>query len=121
MRDARATYFAKWEAKNAEIDNPAIRASAEARQARLRAAHERITTASLAARDAYEPFMKDLNDIRKFLATEVSPQSTAMMADATRKANADGAVVKRKIDAVTAELDAVIGATGNTGGTGGPQ
>jgi hypothetical protein len=109
MRDSRAAYFAKWEEKAAEIDNPSIRASAEARKNRLRASHDRITTASLAARDAYEPFMRDLQDVRKFLATELSPATTSMLGDVSKKANADGATVKQKIDAVITELDTVTG------------
>jgi hypothetical protein len=75
----------------------------------LRARHERITTASLAARDAFGPFMRDLQDVRKFLATELSPATTSMLGDVSRKANADGANVKQKIDAVIVELDAVAG------------
>jgi hypothetical protein len=112
MRDERAAYFARWEDKAAEIDNPSIRASAEARKNRLRAAHDRITTAALAARDSYDPLMRDLQDVRKFLATELSPATTAMLGDVGKKANADGANVKQKIDAVIAELDAVTSGTG---------
>src|SRR4051794_12020795 len=42
MRASRDTYFASWEEKATEIDNPTIRASAEARRKRLRDAHEQI-------------------------------------------------------------------------------
>lgn len=107
MRDARSSYFAKWEAKAAEIDNPTIRASAENRKARLRAAHDRITSKSLEARDAYEPLMRDLQDVRKFLAAELSPATASMLGDVSTKASASGANVKQKIDAVIAELDTV--------------
>jgi hypothetical protein len=109
MRDARAAYFAQWEEKAAQIDNPSVRASAEAGKARLRAAHERITSASLAARDAYEPFMRDLQDVRRYMAADLSPTSLQMLGDVGKKAGADGATVKQRIDAVIAELDAVEG------------
>jgi hypothetical protein len=109
MRDSRAAYFAKWEEKAAEIDNPSIRASVEARKARLRAAHDRITTGALAARDAYEPFMRDLQDVRKYLAADLSPSSVQMLGDVGKKANTEGAVVKQRVNAVVAELDAVEG------------
>jgi chromosome segregation ATPase len=107
MRDAQAAYFARWEAKAAQIDNPSVRASAEARKSRLRSAQDRITSASLAARDAYEPFMRDLQDVRKYLGAELTPTSVQMLGDVDKKATADGAVVKQRIDAVIAELDAV--------------
>jgi len=109
MRDARAAYFAKWDAKTSEIDNPSLRASAEERKARLRAAHERITTDALAARDAYDPFMRDLRDVRKFLGGELDPASVRMLGDVARQATDDGAVVKQRVSTVIADLDAVEG------------
>ncbi|HQY87805.1 MAG TPA: DUF2959 family protein, partial [Tepidisphaeraceae bacterium] len=68
MRSSRDVYFANWEDKVSDIDNPTIRASAEARRKRLQSAHEEIITSSSAAKDAYVPFMKDLEDVRKYLA-----------------------------------------------------
>jgi hypothetical protein len=109
MRDAQAAYFARWEEKAAQIDNPSLRASAEERKSRLRAAHERITSSSLLARDAYDPFMRDLQDVRKYLAADLSPTSVQMLGDVSKRANADGAAVKQRINTVIRELDAVEG------------
>jgi hypothetical protein len=107
MRSSKDQYFGKWEERVTEIDNPTIRASAEARRKRLRDAHERIMTTSGDARDAYEPFMKDLQDIKKFLAADQSKGAIADLGDAAKKVQADGAVVKQKIAAVVATLDSV--------------
>jgi hypothetical protein len=115
MRNERAAYFARWEEKAATIDNPSIRASADARKARIRSGYERITTASLTAKDAYDPFMRDLQDVRKFLGGDLSPASVSMLGDVSKKANADGANVKQKIDAIIAELDAVDSGAGGGG------
>jgi hypothetical protein len=100
MRSSRDEYFGKWEAKSSEIENPTIRASAEARRKRLRDAHERIITTSADARDAYVPFMKDLGDIKKYLDNDLSKASIADLGDAAKKVQCDGAIVKEKIDAV---------------------
>jgi hypothetical protein len=107
MRQSRSEYFAGWEEKVSEIDNPTIRASAEARRSRLRAAQERLTTKSGEVRDAYEPLMRDMQDVRKFLAGDLSKQSTAMVADAASKVQQSGAVLNQKVDALVAELDAI--------------
>jgi hypothetical protein len=107
MRASRDDYFGKWEEKVTEIDNPTIRQSAEARRKRLRDAHERIISTSGAARDAYEPFMKDLQDIKKFLSSDLSKGAIADLSDAAKKVQSDGAVVKQKIGAVVATLDSV--------------
>jgi len=109
MRASRDTYFSNWEEKASEIDNPTIRASAEARRKRLRDAHESIITTSGEARDAYQPFMKDLQDIRKYLASDLSKASVADLSDAVKKVNADGVVVKQKVDAVIKTLDTIQG------------
>jgi Protein of unknown function (DUF2959) len=107
MRESRSAYFAGWEEKVSEIDNPTIRASAEARRSRLRDAQERLTTKSGEVRDAYAPLMRDMQDVRKFLAGDLSKQSTSMVADAANKAQQSGAVLNQKIDALVAELDTI--------------
>lgn len=109
MRASRDDYFGKWEEKVTEIDNPTIRASAEARRKRLRDAHEKIVTASSEAKDAYVPFMKDLEDIRKYLANDLSSSSIADLGDAIKKVQTDGAVVKGKIATIVSTLDSVQG------------
>lgn len=107
MRASRDAYFAKWEEKTSDIDNPTIRASAEARRKRLRDAHDEIVTASGEARDAYVPFMKDLQDIKKYLSNDLTKSSIADLGDAVKKVQASGAAVKQKIDSVLATLDKV--------------
>jgi hypothetical protein len=107
MRASRDQYFGRWEEKIGEIENPTIRASAEARRKRLRDAHERIATSSGEARDAYEPFMDDLQDIKKFLATNLSKDAVADLSDAAQDVQRDGAVVREKLAEVVTTLDTV--------------
>jgi hypothetical protein len=109
MRASRDTYFASWEEKTSEIDNPTIRASAEARRKRLRDAHEQIVTASGEAKDAYVPFIKDLNDIKKYLSTDLSKQSVADLVDANKKVQVSGGVVKQKLANISNTMAQVQG------------
>ena len=121
MRASRDAYFAKWEDRAMEIENPTIRASAEARRKRLRDAHERIATASGDVRDAYEPFIKNLEDIRKYLSTDLSKASVADLEDAAKSTRAQGGIVKEKIGVIIRMLDDVQSgaAPANSGGGGG--
>ena len=107
MRNNRNAYFARWEDKVSEIDNPTIRASAEAKRQKLRESHEKIVTTSGQAREAYEPFIRDLQDVRKFLGGDLSRQSVSMLGDVQKKAVASGGTVKEKLAVIIAELDAV--------------
>jgi Protein of unknown function (DUF2959) len=111
MRASRNEYFAQWEEKVSAIDNPTIRATAEARRNKLRESHERIATEAGQARDAYESFMRDLQDVRKFLGGDLSKQSVSMLGDVQRKAAGSGGTVKEKLDVIIAELDAIDAGT----------
>ena len=55
MRQARAQYFAQWQAKMAETDNPTLREAATERRARLRAGEERIVAAAGAVKESFDP------------------------------------------------------------------
>jgi len=107
MRASRDAYFSSWDEKVSEIDNPTIRASAEARRKRLRDAHEQIITTTSAAKDAYVPFMKDLEDIKKYLASDLSKASIAEIGDAVKSVQSNGTIVKNKLDAVIRTLTKV--------------
>lgn len=107
MRASRDAYFTKWDDKVTEIDNPTIRQSAEARRKRLRDAHEQIITTAGEAKDAYVPFMKDLDDVKKYLADDLSKSSIADIGDAVKSVQSNGVIVKNKIDAIVRTLNKV--------------
>src|SRR6185295_1075192 len=89
MREARQAYFAKWDTRIAQTENPTIRAEAEARRERLREGQQKIAADSQATRDAYDPFMTDLRDIRKFLAADQSKDTIAVLGPSAKKAQQD--------------------------------
>ena len=107
MRASREQYLVAWETKTSEIDNPTIRASAEARRRRLRDSYEQIAVASAESRDAYTPFVRDLHDIKKYLANDLSKSGVADLGDATQKVRASGATVKAKIQSLIQVIDRV--------------
>ena len=107
MQDARDAYFARWEQKAASTDNPAIRADAEARRDALRASQQRLTTSTGELRDAYDPFMRDLEEVRTFVGKDLSKDTTSVLGTVTKKAQQDGQVVNQRIDAVIADLDSL--------------
>src|SRR5205823_4474957 len=113
MRKTREAYFAKWDARIAQTDNPTIRAEAESRRAKLRDAQEKIAADSQQVKDAYQPFMSDLRDTRKFLSSDLSKDTVAVLSPQVAKAKADGETVKKRIDAVVADLDAIEARMGN--------
>ena len=109
MRQTREAYFAKWDARIAAIDNPTLRTEAEAKRARLRNSQETILVDSALVKEAYRPFMADLEDTRKFLAADASKDSVSVLAPTVKKAQENGKVLKERIDKVVESLDEVEG------------
>jgi len=107
MHTLRDAYFNNWENENPEADNPTIRATTEARRKRLRDAHQQILSASNDAKDAYVPFMWGLEDIKKYLAPDLSKASSTDMQTAAKKAQAGGAAVKEKLGVLAHTLESV--------------
>src|SRR4051812_1149667 len=107
MSDARDAYFAQWDQKVASTENPTIRADAEARRDQLRASQGRLATSTGDLRDTYVPFMKDLEEVRAFVAKDLSKDTTSVLGNVTKKAQQDGALVNQRIDTVISDLDAL--------------
>jgi hypothetical protein len=64
-------------------------------------------TTSADARDSYRPFIKDLQDIKSYLSTDLSKARVADINDAAIKLHSDGMDVKAKIDRVIKVLDSI--------------
>jgi hypothetical protein len=109
MHQARDAYFAKWDARIAAVDNPTLKSEAEAKRARLRTEQEKILADSAAAKDAYQPFLADLEDTRKFLTGDTSKDTVSVLTPMVKKAQDNGRLVKERLDAVIDDLDAVEG------------
>jgi hypothetical protein len=129
MKDARDSYFARWEQKAASTDNPTIRADAEARRDQLRASQDRLALSTGQLRDAYDPFIRDLEEVRNFVGKDLSKDTTSVLGTVTKKAQQDGQVVNQRIDTVIADLDSMKsdanaaptpGAAGGTGASSSP-
>jgi hypothetical protein len=107
MRQAREAYFAKWDARLAATENPTIRAESESKRARLRAGQEKIAADAASAREAYQPFIIDLEDTRKFVGTDVSKEAVSVLGPTAKKAQQDGTLLKQRLDTIIADLDAI--------------
>jgi len=73
MRANGRAYVAKWEKEMDQVTNPELRAGASARRQGIKENYEEIVAAGRGARDAYQPFLKDLQDIQRALASDLTP------------------------------------------------
>lgn len=73
LRSQRVAYLARWEKEVSELNDPALKSSAQERVQQVRDTFGQITELADQARAAYEPFMTSMTDIEKYLAADLTP------------------------------------------------
>lgn len=105
MTAASGEYFAKWDRRASEINDANVRAAVEAERERRHATYEKIRVDTQQVRDSYEPFIRNLQEVRKFLDGDLSRESASMLGDFQRRAQERGTTVKQKVAALIRDLD----------------
>jgi len=108
MRKRGAEYFKKWEEQVAELGSDELRRRATERRDELTAAFKKISEASEALDEAYEPFMADLVDIENYLSADLTPQSIKLISDLLEQAAQEAAVVNQRVDDVIKQIDDTV-------------
>ena len=114
MRENGRNYIQKWEKESEAMQSPELRAGAAARRQRIRDNYEQITATGRSVRDAYQPFLRNLQEIQRALSQDLTPAGVDSAKLAIDKAKADGTALNERLDALIAQLDEVAG--GMTGG-----
>jgi len=104
MEAKGAAYFQEWEKQLAAIETDSVREVAAKRKEELAKNYQLVTDATVAASEAYTPFMADLQDIQKVLANDLNAEGITSLAATIEKSKKDGGVVKEKVDALVKEL-----------------
>jgi Skp family chaperone for outer membrane proteins len=97
--EQREEYLKQWQASQAKIQNPELQKASEARRNELMPKIEAIKTSLGAARDAFTPFMQDLNDLVLYLGNNLSAGGMTGAAPLMEKCNTAGTTVKTNIAA----------------------
>jgi hypothetical protein len=105
MTAARDEYFAQWDKRASEINDASVRSAVEAERDRRHATYEKIRVDTQQVRDAYEPFLRDLTEVRKFLDGDLSRESASMLGGFQTQAQNRAATVRQKIGTLIHDLD----------------
>jgi len=95
----REEYLKQWQASQAKIQNPELQAASEARRNELMPKIDAIKTSLGAARDAFGPFMQDLNDLVLYFGDNLSASGMTGAKPLMEKCDTDGTSVKTNIAA----------------------
>ena len=107
MSEKGQAYFQAWEDTINSIANEDIRKQAQKRYEKRVKSYNKIVKAMLAGRDELQPFMSNLNDLKKLFDSELSRESVKSGKDLIRQANRHGDAVIKSLKAVESELDRV--------------
>jgi septal ring factor EnvC (AmiA/AmiB activator) len=107
MSEKGQAFFKAWEDQIKTIANEDIREQAQKRYDKRVKSYNKIAHAMVEARDDLNPFLSDLNDIKKLLDSELSAGSVKAAKKTIKEANFHGSDVTDSLKDVESELDRV--------------
>lgn len=94
-----------WQKEMESIEDPSVKATVQSRRDAVRANYDQLKMYAQDARKAYEPFLKDNQDIVKALSISLSPAAVSDLASKMDRTAVDGQALKQKIAAMQRAMD----------------
>jgi len=107
MSARQEAYLEEWQKKMKSVSSPEIQEHMESRREDVKKVLESSKPAREAARDAFLPFLTNLQDIDRMLSVDLSPSGVAASASITESAVTNGKSVLSGLDAFLASLTQV--------------
>ncbi len=104
MSSRRDAYLGEWQKKIKDVSDPEIQALMESRREQVKSLFDSSKPAREAARDAFGPFLSDLQDIDKLLSVDLSATGVQSAATITQSAVTNGKSVLAGLDALIESL-----------------
>jgi hypothetical protein len=115
MRERVKEYESQWQTEIDAMEDPTIRAGSAERREAVRQNFQKVRDSAQAAREAYEPYMAQLQEIQRAMAIDLTPQNVSVMRPAFDKARQQGQTLKQRLSAMRADLDNITRGTSPTG------
>ena len=106
MRLRSAEYSNAWASDTQKLSSPELRDVAEARNQRVTAQYAKIDASAQALRDAYGPFITQLEDVERYLANDLTYSGVSAGAPMFGMVRSSADTLRQRIDQLTADLDA---------------
>lgn len=105
MRLNADTYSQGWSTSAQEISDPSLRDLSAAQNERAKARFQKIDADAQEVRDAYDPFITQLDDLEKYLSNLLTASSIDQAGPMFDSVRTRGNELTGKIDALIAEMD----------------
>jgi hypothetical protein len=107
LRRRGTEYLTGWQRTQREVQDPQLRALSQERREQVAGNLADVNASFLAVRDAFSPFLTDLEDVRKVIGNDLTATgvSTVRNTEVVRNAYAHGVEVANQLDTAIAEFD----------------
>lgn len=107
MQEQWREYIASWEQEMDRVTSPELRAGAAERRQTVRENYNSLRDTARELQAAYDPFVRQLRDIQRSLALDLTPAGIEAAKPAFEAARQIGTDLKQQIDTFISELDNV--------------
>ena len=98
-------YFEQWHDHMAKVKDPQVRATAEAKRPQLQESFQKIKALSQEGREAFNPFLSDLRQLRNALEKDPTCIDAGVTRDRIKEATQYGEHAQRCVVGIAQELD----------------
>ncbi len=105
MNTSGAKYFEDWQNTINGINNESMRKKSQKRLDSVKAGYHKVLAALTEAAEKFKPFLSDLNDIQKVLATDVTAGGVKAAGSTIKSANWNYKYVDQAVKTALRELD----------------
>jgi len=107
MNTSGVKYFEDWQNTINGINNESMRKKSQKRLDSVKASYHKVLAAMTEAAEKFKPFISDLNDIQKVLATDVTAGGVKAAESTIKSANWNYKYVDKAVKTALKELDKV--------------
>src|SRR4029079_2683343 len=101
-------YFQDWQATVNGIANPSLRKKSQKRLDAVQASYNKVDASLQLAGEKFKPFLSDLADIQKALASDVTPGGVKAIKSTVRSANWNHQFVNKAVNSAISEMDKMV-------------
>lgn len=97
-------YFEEWQKQGNAYTNPEIQTLSEQRRSEMSAVYVKISEASVGVKGAAKAYLSNINQIKSYLSTDLTPKGIDSIAPVARQANIDGNNLRSSVQPVLAAI-----------------
>lgn len=98
-------YFAEWKKEGTTYSNPEIQALSDQRRDELGTVYARIAENSVGVKKAFQTYVTDVQEVRTYLATDLTSKGIDAIAEVSRKVVRDGKELKHAIKQMQSAIE----------------